>query len=192
MLSEVDGQSQRGSPSDWQIQRKQIYIPFSFFHFSQKHSLWVKKKNVKDLPSLIFPLFNASIITQRGLDVTGRQPASQRGGRGGAGSLQLRGCSHLAACPGAGTPFPFTGNRKKCQFSLQTTLRNLPQNGVTFLWPALLTINPVRRGFGKAGEGELGRSELSQTQAGISGEGEPRAISLLQKIQAGCFAYFTL
>lgn len=39
----------------------------------------------------------------------------------------------------------------------------------------------------KAGEAELGQSGLSQTQAGISGEGEPRAISLLQKIQGRLF-----
>lgn len=36
-------------------------------------------------------------------------------------------------------------------------------------------------GVSKAGEGELRQSGLSQTQTGISGEGEPQAISLLQK-----------
>lgn len=114
------------------------------------------------------------------------------GAEEGSGSLRLRGHSHLAACPGDGTPFPFTGDCKKSQFSLQMTLQNPPQNGIIFLWPVLLTINPLMQGFSKAGEGELGRSGLSQTHPAISEEGETRAISLLQKISSGCFAYFTL
>lgn len=39
----------------------------------------------------------------------------------------------LSVCAGAGTPFPFIGNCKKCQFSLQMTSQNPPQNGAYFL-----------------------------------------------------------
>lgn len=62
------------------------------------------------------PLFNAGIIPQRGLDATGRwqtDPQTEWGQRRGLAVGGFGGCNHLAACPGAGTPFPFTGDCEK-------------------------------------------------------------------------------
>lgn len=59
---------------------------------------------------------------------------AQCGRRGGSGSWWLRWSRHLAACPGARAAIPYTANckKKQTQFSLQMTLQNPPQDGITF------------------------------------------------------------
>jgi len=111
-----------------------------------------------------------------------RQPASM-GAEERSGSLWLVGCRHLAACPGAGTPFPFTGDCKKCQFALQMTLKILHKMELPYSDLLHLQSIQSRRGLVKLVRGSWDDLASHRPILGSQGKGSPVPSACYKKYQ---------